>query len=178
MRAKRLPRGVEKTTARQDTRFRSLPEERFSVRLLLADSCKEAVAMSHVWPAETAFERVDLFLKGQGCGSCQTKLAVWGHRQRRVFPLSGARLLVVRQGHCPEPDCPGHHESVSSWQEMAVAPPSLTIAWDVLAWIGHRRFARHWSVPQNPRNCRSGVARSTNSGGDSPDATTRSRDTS
>jgi hypothetical protein len=31
---------------------------------------------------------------------------------------------------------------------MAIAPPRLTVAWDVFAWIGHRRFARHWSVPQ------------------------------
>jgi len=104
--------------------------------------------MSHVWPVETAFERVDLFLEGQGCGFCQTELAMWGHRKRRVFTLPGPRLLVVRVGHCPEPDCRGHHESVSAWGEMAVAPPWLTIAWDVFAWIGHRRFARHWSVPQ------------------------------
>jgi hypothetical protein len=31
---------------------------------------------------------------------------------------------------------------------MAIAPPRLTAAWDVFAWIGHRRFARHWCVPQ------------------------------
>jgi hypothetical protein len=31
---------------------------------------------------------------------------------------------------------------------MGVALPRLTVAWDVFAWIGHRRFARHWSVPQ------------------------------
>jgi hypothetical protein len=31
---------------------------------------------------------------------------------------------------------------------MAIAPPRLTVAWDVFAWIGHRRFARHWCVPQ------------------------------
>jgi len=31
---------------------------------------------------------------------------------------------------------------------MAIAPPRLAVAWDVFAWIGHRRFARHWSVPQ------------------------------
>jgi hypothetical protein len=37
---------------------------------------------------------------------------------------------------------------VSSGEELAIAPPSLTVAWDVFAWIGHRRFARHWSVPQ------------------------------
>jgi hypothetical protein len=31
---------------------------------------------------------------------------------------------------------------------MAIAPPRWTVAWDVFAWIGHRRFARHWCVPQ------------------------------
>jgi hypothetical protein len=104
--------------------------------------------MSHIWPSETAFERVDLLLKGQGCNFCEAELAMWGHRKRRVFTLQGPRLLVVRLGHCPEPDCPGHHQSVSSWGEMAIAPPRLTVAWDVFAWIGHRRFARHWCVPQ------------------------------
>jgi hypothetical protein len=104
--------------------------------------------MSHLWPAETAFERVDLLLEGQECGFCKTELAMWGHRKRRVFTLRSPQLLVVRLGHCPEPGCPGHHQSVSSWGEMAIAPPRLTVAWDVFAWIGHRRFARHWCVPQ------------------------------
>lgn len=26
--------------------------------------------------------------------------------------------------------------------------PWWSIAWDVFCWLGHRRFARHWSVPQ------------------------------
>ena len=65
-----------------------------------------------------------------------------------MFTLDGPQLLVVRLGHCPDPGCQGHHESVSSWGEMAIAPPRLTAAWDVFAWIGHRRFARHWCVPQ------------------------------
>jgi hypothetical protein len=37
---------------------------------------------------------------------------------------------------------------VSPREELAIAPPRLAVAWDVFAWIGHRRFARHWSVPQ------------------------------
>lgn len=104
--------------------------------------------MSHVWPSETVFERVDLTLGGQGCNTCSTELAMWGHRKRRVCTLHGPQLLVVRLGHCPEPDCPDHHTSVSAWAEMAIAPPRLMVAWDVFAWIGHRRFARHWCVPQ------------------------------
>ena len=104
--------------------------------------------MSHIWRSETVFERVDLFLDGQACNFCETELDMWGHRKRRVFTLNGPQLLVVRLGHCPDPGCQGHHQSVSSWGEMAFAPPRLTAAWDVFAWIGHRRFARHWCVPQ------------------------------
>ena len=25
---------------------------------------------------------------------------------------------------------------------------ALVLGWDVFCWLGHRRFARHWSVPQ------------------------------
>jgi hypothetical protein len=44
--------------------------------------------------------------------------------------------------------CPGHQEVVESAAEMSLAPPFWTIGWDVFAWMGHRRFARSWSVPQ------------------------------
>jgi len=37
---------------------------------------------------------------------------------------------------------------VGSDLEHAVAMPYWSITWDVFAWIGHRRFKRHWSVPQ------------------------------
>ena len=31
--------------------------------------------------------------------------------------------------------------------EAAIALPRSIIGWDLFCWIGHRRFARHWSVP-------------------------------
>ncbi len=104
--------------------------------------------MSHQWPAETVFRRMDLYLHDQTCTFCETNLHVCSHRRRRLFTLRGPWLLVVRLGHCPDSDCPGHQGTVSSSEEMAIAPPRLTVAWDALAWICHRRFARHWSVPQ------------------------------
>ena len=30
----------------------------------------------------------------------------------------------------------------------AIALPRSVLGWDVFCWIGHRRFARHWSIPQ------------------------------
>jgi len=31
---------------------------------------------------------------------------------------------------------------------MILTMPRWVIGWDVFCWLGHRRFARHWSVPQ------------------------------
>lgn len=104
--------------------------------------------MSHQWPAETAFRRIDLYVRDQECAFCASNLHVCSHRTRKVFAFEGPWRLFVRLGHCPAPDCRGHHITVSPREEMAIAPPRLTVAWDVFAWIGHRRFARHWSVPQ------------------------------
>ena len=104
--------------------------------------------MSHRWPSETVFREVNLFLHGQACEFCEGNLHVCGHRKRRVFTWEGPWLLKVRVGHCADPGCPGHRGTVSPRGEMAIAPPYLQVAWDTFAWIGHRRFARHWSVPQ------------------------------
>lgn len=104
--------------------------------------------MSHQWPAETSFRRIDLYVRDQRCAFCDVALHVCSHRTRRVFTLQGPCRLTVRLGHCPRPDCQGHRGTVSPLEEMAIAPPRLAVGWDVFAWIGHRRFARHWSVPQ------------------------------
>jgi hypothetical protein len=37
---------------------------------------------------------------------------------------------------------------VGAEAELAIAPPYWTATWELFAWMGHRRFARHWSVPQ------------------------------
>ena len=102
----------------------------------------------HQWPTETAFRRVDLYVRDQACAFCEGGLHVCTHRKRRLFTLQGPWLLVVRLGHCPDSDCPGYQGTVSPREEMAIAPPRLAVGWDVFAWVGHRRFARHWSVPQ------------------------------
>jgi hypothetical protein len=104
--------------------------------------------MSHQWPAETAFRRVDLYVREQECAFCESNLHVCSHRTRKVFALERPWHLFVRLGHCPDSHCPGHHVTVSPKEEMAIAPPRLIVAWDVFAWIGHRRLVRHWSVPQ------------------------------
>jgi hypothetical protein len=73
---------------------------------------------------------------------------VCDHRRHPIYTLQGPRLLVNRLVHCADPDCAAHHRTVSPEAEAAIALPRSIIGWDLFCWIGHRRFARHWSVPQ------------------------------
>src|SRR5258708_4743816 len=70
------------------------------------------------------------------------------HRYRHFYTLDGPVELVCKLDHCPDPRCPGHARTVSPEIEPTIALPGWGIAWDVFCWIGHRRFTRHWSVPQ------------------------------
>jgi hypothetical protein len=83
------------------------------------------------------------------CAHCGKFTHIYEHRDRQLHLLSmGATHLVSKIAHCMDKACPGHKEVVASPAEMKLAPPFWTIGWDVFAWMGHRRFARHWSVPQ------------------------------
>jgi hypothetical protein len=82
------------------------------------------------------------------CSHCGEFTHIYEHRDRRLYLLTGATHLVSKIAHCMDKACPGHQEVVESAAEMSLAPPFWTIGWDVFAWMGHRRFARSWSVPQ------------------------------
>jgi hypothetical protein len=87
-------------------------------------------------------------LDDRACAHCGKFTYIYEHRDRRLHLLAGATHLVSKIAHCMDKECPGHQEVVASAREMILAPPFWTIGWDVFAWMGHRRFARHWSVPQ------------------------------
>lgn len=69
-------------------------------------------------------------IAGGGCSPCRGRGSWWcGWAIVRTPTVRGTRARSAR---------------ATRWR----SPPRLTVAWDVFAWIGHRRFARHWSVPQ------------------------------
>ena len=104
--------------------------------------------MPHHWPLEPPLVRWELDVLDRGCRVCGRKMHVCDHRRHPIYTLQGPRLLVNRLAHCVDPDCAGHHRTVSPEAEAAIALPRSIIGWDLFCWIGHRRFARHWSVPQ------------------------------
>jgi hypothetical protein len=73
---------------------------------------------------------------------------VKAHRRRRVYTLKGPVCYVLKLMHCPHNACPNHRRRFSPEQELSLALPRWLIGWDIFCWLGHRRFARHWSVPQ------------------------------
>ena len=104
--------------------------------------------MPYHWPAQTEFSRRELDVLDRSCPVCGRGMSICDHRYRHLHTLQGPLELVCKLNHCPDPDCPGHAKTRSPESEVAIAPPPWAIGWDVFCWIGHRRFSRHWAIPQ------------------------------
>jgi hypothetical protein len=104
--------------------------------------------MGYRWPAGTAFTRRVLTVEDESCSVCGRRLHVCDHRLHHIFTFAGPVELVCKLAHCPAADCPAHARTLSPLAEAQLTLPRWVIAWDVFCWLGHRRFARHWSVPQ------------------------------
>lgn len=104
--------------------------------------------MARRLPKDVAWAEVVLEVEARWCGKCGRRLHVCAHRRRRVFTFDGPRLLTCKLAHCPDRACPNHGHMLSPEREAILTMPRWMIGWDVFCWLGHRRFARHWSVPQ------------------------------
>lgn len=104
--------------------------------------------MRYPWPSQTPFQELTLVPEDRQCEMCGGPRHICDHRHHRFFTLQGPVHLVSKLCRCADPACAGSHVTVSPAQELSLTMPWWPIGWDVFAWIGHRRFARHWSVPQ------------------------------
>lgn len=104
--------------------------------------------MHYQWPSQTQFREWTLVPEDRQCEICGGPRHICDHRHHRFFTLQGPVHLVSKLCRCSNPTCAGHHVTVSPAQELSLTMPWWPIGWDVFAWIGHRRLARHWSVPQ------------------------------
>ena len=104
--------------------------------------------MSYKWPANTVFREVALEVEQRTCPKCQHPRSVESRRVRCFFTCEGPVRLTCQLCHCSNRDCPEHLTTVSPEAELRMAMPYWVLGWDVFCWLGHRRFARHWSVPQ------------------------------
>ncbi|MFZ5500633.1 MAG: hypothetical protein ACOY58_01795 [Candidatus Micrarchaeota archaeon] len=104
--------------------------------------------MGYHWAEETTFKRVELEPEERDCEVCHGSTHICDHRHHKIHTLCGPVHIVSKLTHCADVECPGHAKTVSADAEMQLTMPWWSIGWDVFAWIGHRRFGRHWSVSQ------------------------------
>jgi len=104
--------------------------------------------MARRLPKNSGFTDLVLSVENPFCCECGRRMQVRKHRHRRIYSLEGPLHLVCKLLQCADVSCPNHHHTFSPEREWLVTMPYWLIAWDVFCWLGHRRFARHWSVPQ------------------------------
>lgn len=104
--------------------------------------------MRYQWPTDTEFHRIDLEVEARKCDFCSCSLTICDHRFHRIFTFQGPTEIRSKLKHCSNKLCPNHHITMSSEEELLITQPWWLIGWDVFAWIGHRRFSRHWSIKQ------------------------------
>src|SRR3989441_1505650 len=104
--------------------------------------------MAYRWPAETVFTRIDLDVEERSCPICNRAMYVCDHRYHHLWTLAGPTQVVNRLVRCPDPTGDSRGQTFSPEAALSISMPRWCMGWDVLCWLGHRRFARHWSVPQ------------------------------
>jgi len=104
--------------------------------------------MAYRWPAGTAFKRINVDVEDRACPVCSCYMHVCDHRYHHLWTLQGPTQVVNRLVRCPEPSCASRGRPFSPEAALAISMPRWCLGWDVLCWLGHRRFARHWSVSQ------------------------------
>ena len=104
--------------------------------------------MAFTWPTDLEFTPWELDVIDRDCPFCGRMMHICDHRVRRLSTLDGPVELICKLNHCPDRNCPGHAKTKSPEQESMIALPHWAIGWDVLCWIGQRRFARHWAISQ------------------------------
>ena len=82
------------------------------------------------------------------CPVCRAALRFRKDRIHPIYTLQGPLKLICHQWCCANPQCPQHDHLVSPPGEVDLTMPRWIIGWDVLLWLGFRRYARHWSLPQ------------------------------
>lgn len=104
--------------------------------------------MAYRWPAGTAFKRITLDVEDCWCPVCDRYMYVCDHRYHHLWTLEGPTQVVNRLVRCPDASCASRGRTFSPQAALSLSMPRWCIGWDVFCWLGHRRFARHWSVPQ------------------------------
>lgn len=104
--------------------------------------------MAITWPSTTIFHDIVFPYEHAACCVCGSPLHYQSTRTRAFYQLTGPTRVSCRLVWCLNPVCSQYHRPLSPEAEKFLSWPGWCMGWDVLLWLGFRRFARHWSLPQ------------------------------
>jgi len=104
--------------------------------------------MARRWPKDMAWKEVVLEVEDPWCAECGRRMHVRTHGHHRILTFEGPVHLIGKLVQCTDSACLNHHRTFGPEQALTWTMPRWMIGWDIFCWLGHRRFARHWSVPQ------------------------------
>jgi len=110
--------------------------------------------MAYRWPAGTAFKRMPLDVEDCWCPVGDRHMPVCDQRSQPLWTLEGPTQVVNRLVRCPDASCESRGRPFSPEAEWSLSLPRWCRGWAGLGWLGHRRFARHGSVPQRRLECK------------------------
>jgi hypothetical protein len=103
--------------------------------------------MKHAWPSTLPLVTLEPEEDERGCPKCGRRMTICDHRFRRIETKEGPTRVCCKLVQCPDRACRSGGKTFAPRAEQFLAPPNVALDWELFAWIGHRRFARHWSVP-------------------------------
>lgn len=104
--------------------------------------------MAIKWPKNTKFQEIVLDYEHSECRACGDELHYQSTWTRAFYQLTGPTRLSCRVVWCQNPSCSQYRCLLSPEAAKQISWSGWCMGWDVLLWIGFRRFARHWSLPQ------------------------------
>jgi hypothetical protein len=104
--------------------------------------------MARRWPKEMAWLEVVLAVENPEGGECGRRMQGRAQGHQRILTFEGPVQLSCQLRPGLDAAWPNHHRTCGPGQALTWALPRWRIGWDIFCWRGHRRFARHWSVPQ------------------------------
>ena len=82
------------------------------------------------------------------CAECGKRMQIAYHNKRHLRTLQGRLALTVPVRVCRYAACRAHKKPVRPWEEGALALPQSECGLDLIAFVGHCRYAKHQSLVQ------------------------------
>src|SRR6476620_4356673 len=109
---------------------------------------QDGTTMASRWPAGTTCKRMELDVQDRACPVCGRDMHVCDHRYHHLWTLQGPTQVVNRLVRGPDASCASRGRTLSPEAAWSIRRPRWCLGSEGLCWLGHRRFARHGSVPQ------------------------------